>query len=188
MNSDLSQELLDVVDENDRVIGARTRGEIHARGLMHRATHILVFNSQGELFLQKRSMSKDENPGLWDTSAAGHVNSGEDYLTCAVRELDEELGISGDVSLKLLFRLPVSSLTGMEHSTVYACQYDGPLKLQAEEIDEGLWVSPQAMSQRVKDSDPSLTDGAKLIWKWYCSRYGPFPWGDIQPGSPRYQD
>ena len=85
MNSDLSQELLYVVDENDRVIGARTRGEIHARGLMHRATHILVFNSQGELFLQKRSMSKDENPGLWDPSAAGHVNSGEDYATFAVR-------------------------------------------------------------------------------------------------------
>lgn len=164
MTQPVSQELLDVVDKDDQVVGVKTRGEIHAQGLMHRATHILVFNSQGKLFLQKRSMSKDENPGLWDTSAAGHVDSGEDYLACAIRELDEELGISGNVSLKLLFRLPASSLTGMEHSAVYACRYDGPLKLQAEEIDEGLWISTEAMSQRVGDSDPDLTDGLKLIW------------------------
>ena len=59
----VSHELLDVVDINDRVIGVKTRGEIHAKGLMHRAVHILVFNSKGELFIQKRSMCKDENPG-----------------------------------------------------------------------------------------------------------------------------
>ena len=138
---------------------------------MHRASHILVFNSRGELFLQKRSMSKDENPGLWDTSAAGHVDSGEDYLACAVRELDEELGISGDISLKLLFHLPATELTGMEHCAVYVCQYDGQLSLQAEEIDQGLWISPEAMSRRVSDSDPGLTPGAQLIWEKYCRQY-----------------
>lgn len=167
MNSNLSQELLDVVDEDDRVIGTRTRGEIHAEGLMHRATHILVFNSQGDLFLQKRSMSKDENPGLWDTSVAGHVDSGEDYLGCAVRELGEELGMPSDISLNYLFHLPATELTGMEHSAVYACQYDGPLELQAEEIDEGQWISPVEMNRRVRDADPSLTQGVKLIWKKY---------------------
>ncbi len=66
----VSHELLDVVDENDNVVTVKTRGEIHARGLMHRAVHILVFNSQGDVFLQKRSMSKDEQPGKWDSSAA----------------------------------------------------------------------------------------------------------------------
>ena len=53
---EVSQELLDVVDENDRVVAVKTRGEIHAQGLMHRAVHILVFNQQGDLFIQKRSM------------------------------------------------------------------------------------------------------------------------------------
>ena len=72
-----SHELLDVVDDNDEVIAIKTRGEIHARGLMHRSVHILVFNSRGEVFLQKRSLSKDEQPGKWDSSAAGHVDSGE---------------------------------------------------------------------------------------------------------------
>ncbi|MDH3859471.1 MAG: NUDIX domain-containing protein, partial [Gammaproteobacteria bacterium] len=73
----VSHELLDVVDENDNIIAVKTRGEIHAECLMHRAVHILVFNSAGELFLQKRSLSKDEQPGKWDSSAAGHVDSGE---------------------------------------------------------------------------------------------------------------
>jgi hypothetical protein len=86
----VSHELLDVVDENDNVITVKTRGEIHAQGLMHRAVHILVFNSDGELFLQKRSLSKDEQPGKWDSSAAGHLDSGEDYHDCARREIAEE--------------------------------------------------------------------------------------------------
>ncbi|MCZ6882595.1 MAG: NUDIX domain-containing protein, partial [Gammaproteobacteria bacterium] len=88
----VSQELLDVVDEDDRIVCVKTRGEIHELGLMHRSVHILVFNSQRQLFIQKRSMSKDNQPGLWDSSAAGHVDSGEDYHSCAIRELAEELG------------------------------------------------------------------------------------------------
>ena len=140
----ISQELLDVVDENDLIIGVKTRAEIHARRLMHRATHILVFNRQGKLFIQKRSMSKDNDPGLWDTSAAGHVDSGEDYYSCAVRELHEELGIVVDSPLETLFRLAATKITGMEHCTVYRCTHDGPLELQADEIDEGKWVSVQS--------------------------------------------
>ena len=63
---DDSSELFDVVDSEDRVTGQATRGGVHAQGLLHRSVHILVFNSQGELFLQKRAMTKDENPGYWD--------------------------------------------------------------------------------------------------------------------------
>ena len=86
-------ELLTEVDSEDRVIGPRARGEIHRLGLRHRSVHILVFNPRGELFLQQRAASKDINPGLWDTSAAGHVDHGESYDACARRELREELGI-----------------------------------------------------------------------------------------------
>ena len=71
---DDSSELFDVVDSENRVIGQATRGEVHAKGLLHRSVHIWVFNSRGELFLQKRAMTKDENPGYWDSSAAGHLN------------------------------------------------------------------------------------------------------------------
>ena len=71
---DSSRELLEVVDEQDRVIGLQRRGVIHAKGLLHRSAQVLVFNSLGQLFVQKRSAGKDEFPGLWDCSAAGHVN------------------------------------------------------------------------------------------------------------------
>ena len=164
MSVSVSQELLDVVDENDRVIGVRTRGEIHAQGLMHRSVHILVFNGKGELFIQKRSMIKDNEPGLWDSSAAGHVDSGEDYLGCAIRELGEELGVIEPPSLEPLFRLAASPITGMEHCIVYRCTNDGPFELQAEEIDEGAWISDSEMDRRVFEADTGMTRVLRFIW------------------------
>ncbi len=166
-----SEELLDVVDENDRVTGVKTRGEIHAQGLMHRAVHILVFNSSGELFIQKRSMSKDNNPGLWDSSAAGHVDSGEDYYDCAIRELDEELGIGVNVLLEQLFRLVASPITDMEHCIVYRCINDGPFELEPGEIDEGAWISGTEMDRRVLDDDPTQTRVLQFIWNKYRQNY-----------------
>lgn len=168
----VSEELLDVVDVNDQVIGVKTRGEIHARGLMHRAVHILVFNSRGQLFLQKRSLSKDEQPGMWDSSAAGHVDSGEGYLQCAERELDEELGIRVERPLEEMFKLPAEPLTGNEHCMVYRYCHDGPLVLQAEEIDDGAWLDPGEMDQRVHAADSGLTDAIALIWKRYRENGG----------------
>ena len=160
----VSQELLDVVDENDQVIGVKTRGEIHACQLMHRAVHILVFNSRGELFLQKRSMNKDENPGLWDSSAAGHVDSGENYLACARREIEEELGIVASDPMEVLFKLPPSPSTGFEHSMIYRYYFDGPMILQAEEIDAGVWTGVDELDRRIETDDSELTENLVLIW------------------------
>lgn len=163
----VSEELLDVVDVDDRVVGRATRGEIHARGLMHRAVHVLLFNRAGELFLQKRSLAKDENPGLWDSSAAGHVDSGEDYAACARREIGEELGLDGDVELAVLFKLVASPVTGFEHCTVYRAVHDGPLRLDPDEIDDGAWIDIAAMDARVAAADPELTESVRLIWRTY---------------------
>ena len=163
----VSDELLDVVNDNDEVIGVKSRGEIHAQGLMHRAVHILLFNSEGELFLQKRSLSKDEQPGKWDSSAAGHVDSGEGYLDCACREINEELGIVVDRPLQALFKLPAALRTGNEHCMVYHYCFDGPLVLQDDEIDDGEWVDSATMDRRVTAEDPLLTEAVSLIWRRY---------------------
>ena len=90
---DVHGEIFDVVDEDDHVTGQASRHEVHARDLRHRAVHIFVFNRRGDLFLQKRSRWKDRHPQQWDSSAAGHVNAGDDYADTAPREIEEELGV-----------------------------------------------------------------------------------------------
>jgi 8-oxo-dGTP pyrophosphatase MutT (NUDIX family) len=108
------EEFFDVVDEKDCVTGRLARSEVHRLGLRHRATHMLVFNGRGELFLQQRSLAKDMWPGVWDSSAAGHVDSGEEYDASAVRELGEELGLTEGVEVERWFRLEATVETGME--------------------------------------------------------------------------
>ena len=101
----MKEEIFDVVNERDEVIGRQTRGEVHRLGLIHRAVHVLVFNAAGQVFLQKRSMKKDRQPGLWDSSASGHVDADEDYDACAARELREEIGLQLPDAPRRLFKL-----------------------------------------------------------------------------------
>src|SRR5271156_2765821 len=105
MSAQRQDEIFDVVNDQDEVIGQRSRGEVHRLGLKHRAVHVLVFNGRGEVFLQKRSMQKDTFPGAWDSSASGHLDSGEDYDACAARELREELGLTVSAPPRRLFNL-----------------------------------------------------------------------------------
>ena len=128
-----AEELFDVVDAQDCVLRQASRAEVHEQGLIHRAVHILVFNKNRDCLLQKRSMLKDKHPGVWDSSAAGHLDAGEDYATAARRELAEELGIT-EAPLIHLGHLPPSPDTGMEHVELYAARYDGRVHFPAAEI------------------------------------------------------
>lgn len=165
-----SEERLEVVDENDRVVGIERRGVIHERGLMHRSAQVLVFNARGELFLQKRSRTKDEFPGLWDSSAAGHVDPGETYAECAQRELLEELGIDAGDTLEQLFRLQACPDTGNEHCCVFTCRHEGPMVLQPGEVDEGRWVTPAEMDELTRDADAPLTPAVRRFWRMFNDR------------------
>src|SRR4051812_29126058 len=135
----MSEEIFDVVNEVDEVVDKRPRSEVHRLGLMHRAVHVLVFNARGEVFLQKRSMTKDRQPGLWDSSSSGHLDTGEAYDDCAIREVREELGLRLDSAPLRLFKLPASVETDQEHVWIYRCTAEGPFTLHPEEIDTGGW-------------------------------------------------
>ena len=162
---DNSSELLDVVDSEDRVLGQATRGEVHAKGFLHRSVHILVFNSKGDLFLQKRAMTKDENPGYWDSSASGHVNAGEDYLTCAHRELLEELGISGELTFFAKYFACVETL--WEHVETYRCLSDMKITPDPLEISEGrFWTLPELREALDRQAD-QFTSTFSLIFDNY---------------------
>lgn len=165
-----ADEWFDVVNERDEVIRRATRREVHATGLWHRAVHVLVFDAGGRVFLQKRSMLKDLSPGLWDSSCSGHLDSGEDYDTAAVRELGEEIGVRGDVPPTRWFRLEACEPTGWEFVWVYRLSYDGPITLNQLEIQFGEWVAPAEVSARVAAKPEQFCPSFKLLWPMVTER------------------
>jgi isopentenyl-diphosphate delta-isomerase type 1 len=132
--TDNQDEIFDVVDEQDRVIGQATRRECHGNpALIHRAVDVVLFDRSGRMLLQKRSPTKDLYPGFWSVASAGHVHAGGNYEAAAVRELLEELGVSG-VSLKPLAKRLLRNQTESEFITVFAGLYDGPLFPNPDEV------------------------------------------------------
>jgi isopentenyl-diphosphate delta-isomerase type 1 len=133
----------DVVDENDRVIGSAPRSEVHARNLRHRAVHILLVNTRGELFVQKRSATKDTFPRCYDSSASGHVNSREEYDACARREIQEELGlVVSQAQLRNHFKIEACEDTGWEFVWVYSVVTDQRPEINLAELESGEFWTP----------------------------------------------
>ena len=161
----MREEIFDVVNDRDEVIGQKPRSEIHRLKLKHRAVHVLVFNSRGELFLQKRSMKKDCFPGAWDSSASGHLDSGESYDACAVREVREEIGLVLAAAPERLFKVAACAETGQEFVRVYHCGAEGPFALHPEEIERGGWFAPGALNRWLAETPDEFASGFALIWK-----------------------
>jgi len=166
-------EVLDVVDRNDAVIGAATRADIHRRGLRHRAVHILVYNSAEQLYVQRRSLSKDCSPGLWDTSAAGHVDRGESYEHAAVRELEEELGICSAAPLEYLFNIGASAETGLEFVRVYRCAGAAGVVPDPAEIMDGRWLEDEELRRWLRDDPEAFTASFRKIVEQFRVDNGP---------------
>jgi isopentenyl-diphosphate delta-isomerase type 1 len=174
MNSEVKpgrgEEWFDVVNDRDEVIGRELRRNVHARGLWHRAVHVLVFDRAGRVFLQKRSMLKDLSPGLWDSSCSGHVDSGEDYDTSAVRELFEEIGVRGSQTPERWFRLNACVETGWEFVWVYRLRHDGPFVLHPEEIEKGDWFTPAEVTQWMARKSADFCPSFNLLWPMAAAR------------------
>ena len=173
----VSTELLDIVDDDDHVIGTATRGEIHRQALKHRSIHIMVLDGEGRVLLQKRSMQKDQFGGMWDTACAGHVEAGESYSETAPRELQEELGITADAPLTECFKMPPTKDNGQEFAMVYSLEHRGPFTPADDEIDELRWYSYKEVDdwfERVSglhDKQKDLTSGFIEIWHRFREHY-----------------
>jgi indole-3-glycerol phosphate synthase len=161
-----AEEVFDVVDEADVCIGRATRSEVHRRGLRHRATHLFVFNGRGELFLQQRSLTKDNWPGVWDSSASGHLDAGETYDACVVREAGEELGLKLTSVPERIGRLDATELTGMEFCQVYRTMHEGPFVLQPSEVRGGGWFSFEAIDEWITARPADFAGGFRAIWAY----------------------
>ena len=161
----MSEEIFDLVNERDEVIGRASRHEVHARGLLHRAVHVLVFNARGEVFLQKRSMKKDRQPGVWDSSCSGHLDADEDYDACAVRELREEISLRLAHAPERSFKLDACEETDAEFVWVYRCQSDGPFTLHPEEIECGGWFAQAEVTRWMAERPQEFASALLFIWK-----------------------
>ena len=162
----MPEEIFDVVNERDEVIGKKLRREVHRDGDKHRAVHVLIFNSRSEVFLQKRSMTKDTFPGAWDSSSSGHLDCGEDYDACAIREVREELGLQLENCPARLFKIEACAETGQEFVWVYRCEHEGPFVLHPEEIESGGWFAPEQVTKWISEfmSLPrTVANGVKLL-------------------------
>jgi isopentenyldiphosphate isomerase len=157
-------ELVAIVDERNKVVGAVPRQEMRAGRLLHRATYVLVFNSRGELYVQKRAASKDIFPSCYDVAAGGVVLSEESYEDGAVRELEEELGIKG-VSLARLFDFSYQDKDVRVWGAAFSCVYDGELVLQEEEIESGAFVPVDEVFRRA-ESEPFTPDGLYVLRRY----------------------
>ena len=165
----MSEEIFDIVDDRDRVTGRQTRQEVHRRGLKHRAIHVLVVNERGEVYLQKRSFKKDTFPGAWDSSSSGHVDSGETYDACAVRETREEIGLFLKRTPKRLFKVAACAETGLEFVWVYRCDCNGPFRLNPDEIECGAFFKPDHINRWMAERPRDFADAFRLIWKYFLN-------------------
>ncbi|HEY0982867.1 NUDIX hydrolase [Schlesneria sp.] len=166
----MSEELFDVVDQEDRVLFQSPRSVVHANHWLHRAVHIFVFNSRGELLIHRRSATKDEAPLKYTSSASGHLSAGEDYATAAVRELEEELGLKADVEYLGIFPAMGAS-TSYEHSGLYRAVTDETPTFDPEEILSGEF-RPIGEIQSMIERDPDdFTHCFRALFRWYLERF-----------------
>ena len=164
-------EILDLIDESDKVIGNDTRENIHLKGLLHRGIIVLVLNQNNELFIQQRSIAKDAYPNYFEGSISGHVLSKENYLQASIRELKEELII--DVAKPLPSSIisreyppyPVKlcsfRIRTAEENQIYACftlkNYTGQIAIDKKEIISGKFMKLTEIHQEIKSEKKNFT-------------------------------
>jgi len=156
-----SDEIITIVDENNLETGRATRAEMRSRNLIHRASYVLVFNTAGELFVQKRTISKDVFPGYYDVAAGGVVLAGESYQESAARELFEELGVESP--LTFLFENYYADATNRVWGGVFSCIHNGPMLLQAEEVESGCFMSLAEILRVMNARQPFTPDGIEIL-------------------------
>jgi len=152
----MSDELIDICDEQNKLLGnSQLKSVAHRDGLWHRAAHIWIYNSRGEILLQLRAKQKPLHPNQWDISAAGHVSAGEKVLTSGLREVSEEIGLKlepGDLEFLMIKKNSTvfREIKNNEFYYVYLYKYDGTLdqlRLQEAEVQKVKFLSTKEIKR-----------------------------------------
>ncbi|MFH1608992.1 MAG: NUDIX domain-containing protein [Patescibacteria group bacterium] len=176
-------EYLDICDENGKLTGKKElKKEVHKQGLWHRSAHIWVINSKKEILIQKRSSIVDNHPNEWDISAAGHISAGEDYITSAQRETEEELGIKIDLNYLILIGVVKQQserpgYINKEINPVYILKADldlSQIKLQEEEVSEVKFIDYKELKRIIESKNKTFVphdDEYKLLFDYLENKW-----------------
>lgn len=163
-------ETLEVVDQNNNVIGKASRKECYEKGLLHRAVNIFIFNSKGQVFLHKRSEKKFRYKLFWDLSCSEHVRVGESFMDAAKRGLREELGF--DTELEEV--IPIHHVDNIDESDEYQDNelvitykgvYDGEMKYDPAEVAEGKFFDIEEVNKLIEKGELKVTPWFLEDWK-----------------------
>jgi 16S rRNA (adenine1518-N6/adenine1519-N6)-dimethyltransferase len=178
--------MLDVVDEDNLVIGTESRSSVHQRGLRHRGVHVFLFTKHGMLLVQHRSAHREASPSTLDCSVSEHVQAGEDYLHAAVRGMREELGLEG-ISLSLL---ACFSMTYGEKDHKISQLYEGRVQPESvrydpKEVAAIAYYRLEELLEKLRTGEDKFSLWFQELLRWYCSepsalkvreQHGPAGW------------
>ena len=173
----MKKEYLDIVNEEDEVIGKETRKKVHEIGLWHRGVHVFLFNEQGEMLIQKRSADRTSSPSLLDCSISEHVQAGESYLDAAMRGLKEELGIEGieGIELKKLVKFSMNyGINDNEISVIYEGKIGTNIikfdPVEIEEIEEIFYLSMNEIKEKIQTKKKLFCSWFVEMMDWYFEK------------------
>lgn len=153
-------EIFEIIDEKGKVIGKEKRGIVHEKGLLHRSSHVFVLDKKDKIFIQQRSFDKLSCPGLWDFSAAEHLQAGETYAEAAERGIKEELGVE-PVKLesigKTAFKSKAGNFCENEQEEIFKCWFKGKIKIDEGEVVQGKWISKEDLLKELAYNSESFT-------------------------------
>lgn len=167
----MSEEYLDIVDEQDVTIGKETRKKVHEVGLWHRGVHVFLFNKDGKMLIQKRSADRASNPLRLDCSVSEHVQSGESYLDAARRGLKEELGVAG-IQIKRLTKFRMNyGINDNEISEIYTGEIDTQnINFDNNEIETVFYISMDEIKEKMQHEQNLFCDWFVQMMNWYFEK------------------
>lgn len=171
----IKPEILDIFDKHNRLIGNAERSRVHSEGLFHRSVIVLVLNSKGDLFLQRRDKTKDVCPLAWDVSVAGHLEPSEDYEVAARRELMEELDVAStpiklrDVHLQMN-EYEGGKIKDNEFVVLYKLVWDGDIQIDTTEVKEGSFFPTKKIEQMIEKDRQAFTPWFLDEWEYLTER------------------
>lgn len=156
-----------LVDENDNPVGTEEKLKAHQQGKLHRAFSIFIFNSKGELLLQKRAKEKYHSGGLWTNTCCSHPGPGQELEKEAQKRLQEEMGFTCDMKeiSSFLYKADLGNLIEHEFDHVFLGEFNGDPKPNKEEAEDWKWISLKDLNQDIKKHPEEYTEWFKIILK-----------------------